>query len=222
MGIGEAHAAKIGRGVGLDPHHLVEQPEAQVLQDGPHAVNVVVAADDPQRAVLFEHAAAGAQPFARKLVVGGKIGELVPRIMPPIHPCHIGPPQLLLQLQIVGRVGKYQIDAAGREACQHVAAITMVNRIRLHKSGAFLVATPSRARCPASHQHIIPRDCAVPWPIPRPIPRPDRRAMCVRALAARRGGYGRLHQITPKTFLATQRIVAYWVQDSTEGHILQV
>ena len=81
MRVGEAAAAEIRHRVGLAPDHVVEDPEAEILQGGADAEDVVVGADDPERAVRLQHAAAGEQPGAGEGVVGGEARELVPVVV---------------------------------------------------------------------------------------------------------------------------------------------
>ena len=47
--VGEAPAAEVRHRVGLTPDDVVENPVAQVLEDGADAEDVVVAADHPER-----------------------------------------------------------------------------------------------------------------------------------------------------------------------------
>ena len=47
--VGEAAAAEIRHRVDLAPHHVVEDPEAEILQDRADAEDVVIGADHPQR-----------------------------------------------------------------------------------------------------------------------------------------------------------------------------
>ena len=74
----EAAAAKIRHRVGLPPDDVVEDPEAEVLEHGADAEDVVVGADDPKRAVRLEHPATGEQPGAGEIVIGGEAREFVP------------------------------------------------------------------------------------------------------------------------------------------------
>ena len=50
MRVGEARALEVRHGVGLAPDHVVQDPEAQVLQRRADAEDVVVAADHPEGA----------------------------------------------------------------------------------------------------------------------------------------------------------------------------
>jgi hypothetical protein len=110
VGVGEAHAAKVGHRVVFDPDHIVENPKAEVLQDSPHAIDIVIRADDPQRAGVFQHPAAGREPGAGEGVVFGETAELVPGVVDRVDLALVGAVQVVLQLQVVGRVGKNQID----------------------------------------------------------------------------------------------------------------
>ena len=47
MGVGEAAAAEVRHRVGLAPHHVVQDPEAEILQHGTDAKDVMVGADHP-------------------------------------------------------------------------------------------------------------------------------------------------------------------------------
>ena len=76
--VGEALAAEIRHRVGLAPDDVVQDPEAQILQDRADAEDIVVGADHPQRAVVLQHAPRGGQPVAREAVIFGEAGELVP------------------------------------------------------------------------------------------------------------------------------------------------
>ena len=50
MGIGKAPAAEIRHRIGLAPHHIVQDPVAQILQAGADAEDIVIGADNPERA----------------------------------------------------------------------------------------------------------------------------------------------------------------------------
>ena len=78
VGIGEAPAAEIRHRVGLAPDDVVEDPEAEILQDRADAEDVVVGADHPERAVRLQHAAAGEQPGAGEGVVGRRSSRTCP------------------------------------------------------------------------------------------------------------------------------------------------
>jgi uncharacterized membrane-anchored protein len=62
--VGEAAAAEVRHRVGLAPDHVVEDPEAEILQRRADAEDVVIGADHPDRAVGLQHAALGEQPGA--------------------------------------------------------------------------------------------------------------------------------------------------------------
>ena len=111
VGIGKAGALEIGHGIGLAPHDVVEDPEAEILQRGPHAEDVVIGADHPQAAIGLEHAAGFGQPFAGEAVVGGEAVELVPIVGDGIDMAAIGAREIAAQLEVIGRIGKHHIDA---------------------------------------------------------------------------------------------------------------
>src|ERR1700693_3644561 len=81
MRVGEAAAAEVRHGVGLAPHHIVEDPKVELLQEGAAAKDVVVGADDPQRGVSLHHAAAGGEPLAGEAVIGLEARALVPGVV---------------------------------------------------------------------------------------------------------------------------------------------
>ena len=115
MRIGEATAAEIRHRIGLAPDDVVQHPEAEILQDRADAEDVVVAADDPERAVGLQHAAAGGQPGAGEGVIFGEGRELVPVVVDGIDEAVVGPAQIAAELEIIGRIGEDQIDAGRRQ-----------------------------------------------------------------------------------------------------------
>lgn len=129
MGIGEAYPAEVGHGVALDPHDVVQDPVAEILQDATHAVDIVIRADHPQRSGGFEHAPALAEPPAREVVVSFKAFKLIPILGDPVHLADIRTPEVALQLQVVGRVGKDQIDRICRQARQYIDTVAFDNGV---------------------------------------------------------------------------------------------
>ena len=123
VGVGEAAAAEIRHRVGLAPDDVVENPEAEVLQDRPDPENVVVGADDEQRRLGLHGDAGGAQPGACKGVVFSETAKLVPIIVDRVDNALIGTRQRALELEIVGRVGEDEIDALGRQGPQPFNAV---------------------------------------------------------------------------------------------------
>ncbi len=114
--VGEAAAAEIGHRVGLAPHDVVEDPEAQILQDRSDPENIVVGADDPERGVGLHHAARGQQPGAGEMVVIGEAGELVPVVVDGIDQRMVRPCQRIFELKIVGGVREHQVHTGIRVA----------------------------------------------------------------------------------------------------------
>ena len=148
MRVGEAPAAEVGHRIGLDPNDVVQDPKAEILQDLPDPVDVVVRADDPQRSVGFEQAAAAGQPSVSEGVVVLKAVEPIPGVLDALDACVIGPPQLVGTLEKVRRVGENNVDAGLRESGQDVQAIAGENLVEgsapslapagLRRAGAFI------------------------------------------------------------------------------------
>ena len=115
MRIGEAAAAEIRHRIGFAPDDVVEDPEAEVLEHRADAEDVVIGADHPQRGARLHHAPAGGEPGAGEIVIGGEAGELVPVVVDGIDAGIVGPLEVALQLQIIGRIGEDEIDASGRQ-----------------------------------------------------------------------------------------------------------
>ena len=113
--IGEAPAAEVRHRVGLAPHHVVQDPEAEVLQDRADAEDVVVGADDPDCRRWLHQPAHRHQPGAREVVIGRKARKLVPVIVDRVDLGVVGALEVALELQIVGRVGEDEIDRSCRK-----------------------------------------------------------------------------------------------------------
>ncbi len=114
MRIGEAAAAEIRHRVCLAPHHVVQDPEAQILQDRADAEDVVVGADHPQGAGVLQHAARLGQPVAGEAVVVGEAAELVPGIVDGVDLGLVRTAKLVLELEVIGRIGEDQVGTAVR------------------------------------------------------------------------------------------------------------
>ena len=131
MRVGEARALEIGHRVDLAPDDVVEDPEAFILQDGANAEDVVVAADDPERAIGLQDAAGFGEPGARKLVIGFQAVKLVPVIVDGIDTAAFRAEQVATQLEVIGRIGKDHVDAGvGQRAhiCDAIAHDDLVQR----------------------------------------------------------------------------------------------
>jgi len=109
VGIGETYAAEVWHGVALDPHNVIQNPVAQVLQDAAYAVDIVIRPNYPKRSGGFEHSPALAEPPAREVIVGFKAFEFIPVLGNSIHLADVRPPEITLQLKVVRRVGKDQV-----------------------------------------------------------------------------------------------------------------
>ena len=129
MRIGQTLALEIRHRVGLAPDHIVQNPEALVLQLRPQPEDVVIAADHPDRAIGLKQPLGRRQPVAGEGVIGGKAGELVPVVVHSVHDRVVGAQQFALQLQVIGRIGEDQIDGTRRQCIHHRHAIARQNLI---------------------------------------------------------------------------------------------
>ena len=146
MRIGKAAATEIRHRVGLAPDNVVQQPEIKVLDDAAKPVDVVIAANDPERAIRFQDAARLGKPGAAESVIGGEAVELVPVVLDTGNGRLIGAGQVAAKLQIVGRVGKHQIHRGGRKLLQLRKAITLDHNILFHAFHPLIVICLSAPR----------------------------------------------------------------------------
>ena len=123
VGVGEAPAAKVRHRVGLAPDDVVEDPEAEILQDRADAENVVIGADDEDRRLRLHGAARGGEPVAGEAVVIGEGGEFVPIVVHRVDFALVGTGQAAFELKIIGRIGEDQVDAALGQAAHRLDAI---------------------------------------------------------------------------------------------------
>ena len=123
MRVGEAPPAKVRHRIRFPPHHVVQHPEAEILKDGTDAEDVVVAADHPEAGVRLQHAAAGGKPFAGEGVIGGEAAELVPVVVDGIDAAIVRPVELVVELEIIGRVGEHEIDRGFGEELKLLDAV---------------------------------------------------------------------------------------------------
>src|SRR5262249_28421200 len=136
VGVSEPPATKIGHGIHLAPDDVVVNPEPKILQRGPETKDVVVGPDDPQSAVRLQDAAALGKPGTGETIVVGKGGELVPGRINARDNGVVGPEQLALELQVVGRVGEYQIDRGIRQPAQLNQTVAEENAIGAKRGAA--------------------------------------------------------------------------------------
>ena len=131
MRVGEALAAEVRHRVGLAPHDVVQDPEAEILQDRADAEDVVIGADHPERAVVLQHAPRCGQPGAGEAVIVGEAGELVPVVVDRVDLGIVRPAQFVLELKIVGRVGEDQVGAAIGQGAHALDAVALDHLIQL-------------------------------------------------------------------------------------------
>jgi hypothetical protein len=148
MGVGEAPAAEIRHRIGLAPDDVVEHPESQILQDRADAVDVVIAPDDPERAVWLQQPPRPVEPSPGEAIVLGKAGEAIPGRVDAVDPAVVGAEQLAAELQVIGRIGEDQVDRPRRQPRHYLDAVADQHLVlrRLSKS-------PHRSRLPLESRH---------------------------------------------------------------------
>ncbi len=135
VGIAEARALEVRHRVRLAPDDVVHHPEAHVLHGDAEAEDVVIGADDPDGAIVLQHAPAFLHPGAGELVVGFETGELVPLVIDRVDLGIVRAQQVAAQLQVVGRIGENQVDGSVRQRLQHVDALTDMDGVELQRRG---------------------------------------------------------------------------------------
>ena len=81
----------------------------------------------------------GAEPGAREAIIVGETREFVPIVVDGVDDALVGARQRAFELQIVGRVGEDEIDAAGGELAELFDAVADEDRVagrRRHRDGA--------------------------------------------------------------------------------------
>ena len=131
MGVLEAGALEVRHRVGFQPDHIILDPEALILEDRANAEDVVIRADHPDGAIIFQNAAAFFQPLMGEQVIGVETVELVPVIVHAGHVRLVRTGQAAAKLQIVGRVGKDEINRPVRQTGQDVDAIALHDHVFL-------------------------------------------------------------------------------------------
>ena len=129
MRVCQAFAAKIRHRVGFAPDHIVQDPIPCVLQRRPNPKDVVIRSDHPDGAIRLKQSACRLEPVLGEFVIGGETRELVPGVIDRIHLAVVGAMQIALELEIVGRIGKDQINACLWQAVHHLDAIPGDNRV---------------------------------------------------------------------------------------------
>ena len=94
MRVRQPFATEIRHRVDLAPDNIVQNPVSRVLQFGPNAENIMIAANHPNRAIGLQQSTRRRQPIAGEPVIAFKAGELVPSIIHRINAGIIGPVQV--------------------------------------------------------------------------------------------------------------------------------
>jgi hypothetical protein len=129
MGILEPAAPEIRHRVVLAPDDVVEHPEAQILHSGTNAKNIVIGADDPNRAIRLQDAAASQEPCPREGIVRLEAFELIPMIVDSIYLRLVRPMQITIELKIVRRVSEDNIDRMIRQAIEGGNTVAFENGV---------------------------------------------------------------------------------------------
>ena len=129
VGVGEAAAAEIRHRIGLAPHDVVEDPEAEVLENRPDAKDVVIGADDNEGGVRLHQPPRCAEPAPREGVVFGEVGELVPSIVDRVDEALIRPGESALELQVVRRIGEDKVHRRRRKPVHLRDAVADQDRV---------------------------------------------------------------------------------------------
>ena len=124
MGVCQTLAAEIRHRIGFAPNNIIQHPITLVLQLGPHAEDIVIRANHPNRAIRLKDTARRSEPVLSEFIIGTEAVELIPMIIYRIDKRVIRPMQIALKLEIVGWIGENQIDRTFRKAVHYINAIT--------------------------------------------------------------------------------------------------
>ena len=75
----------------------------------------MIGADDPKRRGGLHHAAAGEKPGAGEIVIGREARKFVPVVVDRVDLRVVRALEVVLELQIIGRVGEDEVDRGGRK-----------------------------------------------------------------------------------------------------------
>ena len=124
LGVGKSSATKVRHGVGFSPYHVIQKPEAKILQRCADAVDIVIGANHPERSRILKHPARLGEPGAGKGVIGSKILELIPIVCNASDTALVvGSQQLAAELKVVRRVRKDKVDRIRLKLCHLPATI---------------------------------------------------------------------------------------------------
>jgi hypothetical protein len=89
---------------------------------------------------------AGLQPFSRKGIIRGEIFELVPSFVNRIDLGVVGPPKVVLKLQVVWRVSEYEVDGFGGEIGKYLYTITLNDLVKREFHGGTIIYAKRKTR----------------------------------------------------------------------------
>ena len=123
MGIGKADASEIGHRVAFDPYYVIKDPIAQILHCFTNCKDIMIGADDPNGACVFQYPLTLGQPSFRKIVILIKISKLVPVSSTPLtRVCWVC--KAPVQLQVIGGSAKSR-QRFSRKSAQYLNTIPM-------------------------------------------------------------------------------------------------
>ena len=123
MRVGKAFATEVGHGIVFTPHDIVQNPKTKILQNRADAEDVVIAADDPEATIGFQHALGCFQPVEGEGVISREIGEFVPFVVHGVDMAVVGAQQIAAQLEIIRRIGKNSVDRMRRKFVHDTNAV---------------------------------------------------------------------------------------------------
>jgi len=95
----------------------------KILKKRADPEDIVIRADHPQRGIRLHHAPAGQEPGAGEIVIGAEACKFVPGVVDGIDAGIVRPLEVALQLQVIRRIGKDEIDASRGKLFQFSHAI---------------------------------------------------------------------------------------------------
>ena len=164
-------------GIGLALRHTISLriQKSASWSSAPTRIDIVVAADHPDRAVILEDTPRLLEPLPREIIVGREALEFVPFVINRVDPASLRSKQIASKLQIIGRVRKDHVDALGRQPRHFGHAIAVEDRVerklalaRFRQPRSMPAASAMRAmrfmRClapPLARSRVSQRETAV-------------------------------------------------------------
>ena len=116
---------KLGIAFGLYQVMVFSNQKAEVLQQAADAEDVVVGAADPEGGAPFHQRAQRRKPGVGEFVVGGEIAHFVPLLGGAIDQRQVGAVEVVLELEVIGRIGEDEVDGIRRQGRQDFEGIAV-------------------------------------------------------------------------------------------------